>query len=207
MAKEKEYLEDIAAIRSIMERSSQFISLSGMAGVMAGIYALVGSFAAYKIIYSSDHVLYDDIRQYYLSPGVVQLIGIAAFVLLASIVTAFLLSKRKAKRDGRKFPDAIAIRLALNFLIPLVTGGLFVGIMVLKGNFSVIAPATLIFYGLALVQASKYTFKDVKVLGMAEISIGLLAAWLHGYALWFWAVGFGLLHIVYGIFMYLKYEK
>ena len=60
----------------------------------------------------------------------------------------------------------------------------------------------LIFYGMALVNASKYTLGNVRYLGLAEIVLGLLCAALPGYGFWFWVIGFGVLHIVYGSLIY-----
>jgi hypothetical protein len=65
----------------------------------------------------------------------------------------------------------------------------------------------LIFYGLALINASKYTYNDIRYLGISELLIGLCSTLFLGYGLFFWAAGFGLAHIVYGALMYFKYDK
>jgi uncharacterized membrane protein HdeD (DUF308 family) len=67
--------------------------------------------------------------------------------------------------------------------------------------------ATLVFYGLALINASKYTVRDVFYLGICEIVLGVLSMFLTGFTLLFWALGFGILHILYGTIMYFKYDK
>jgi hypothetical protein len=90
---------------------------------------------------------------------------------------------------------------------PLVTGGLLILILISRSYYGIITPATLIFYGLALVSASNFTFADVKYLGLLEIALGLIAACFPGYGLLFWAIGFGVLHIIYGSMMYLKYDR
>jgi len=118
-----------------------------------------------------------------------------------------LLTQQRAKKQGRTIWDDTAKRLVINLAIPLVTGGLFLLILLLKGFVGIVAPGTLIFYGLALINASKYTITDIKVLGFSEIIVGLVATYFIGYGLFFWAFGFGVLHIVYGTWMYLKYEK
>jgi hypothetical protein len=58
-----------------------------------------------------------------------------------------------------------------------------------------------------LINASKYTFNDIRYLGFCEIILGLGAAVYVGYGLYFWALGFGILHIIYGAMMYYKYER
>lgn len=207
MENEKDYIKDLSEIRSMMERSSRFISLSGLAGVMAGVYALMGAFAAYRIIYFSPTVLYDHVRQNFLAREVVWLVAIALAVLISTIGTGIYFTTKKAKRHGLKVWDASAKRLIINLIIPLASGGMFVAILFYRGYFGVLASATLLFYGLGLINASKYTLTDVRYLGMAQIVVGLLAATLPGYSLMFWAIGFGFLHILYGLAMYFKYES
>ena len=48
--KEK-YIEDLKTIRQMMDRSGRFISLSGMAGVIAGCIAILSAYAAYELVY------------------------------------------------------------------------------------------------------------------------------------------------------------
>ena len=73
--------------------------------------------------------------------------------------------------------------------------------------FGLVAPTTLLFYGLALYNAGKYTLDEIRYLGVSEIILGLLGCIFIGYGLMFWALGFGVLHIVYGFMMWWKYER
>lgn len=208
MESEEKYIKDLTEIRSMMERSTKFLSLSGLSGIMAGIYALVGAYVAYRLFYVvDDSVIYNTIDRQEMKGEVLELLILALVVLIMAVGTAVMLSWRKAKNDGSKLWNPAARRLLINMAIPLVTGGVFVLILLLKGFFGIIAPATLIFYGLALVNASKFTFEEIRSLGIVQIILGLLAFYFIGYGLAFWAVGFGLMHIVYGIVMHLKYEK
>ena len=204
---EKEYLKDLTEIRSIMERSSRFISLSGLSGIMAGIYALAGACVAYNIIYQSPYILYDSIRAMDLSPGVVLLFADALAVIFLTIVTGIYLTAKKAKKEGLTVWDKSAQRLMINLFIPLATGGAFILIIYLRGYYSIISSLLLIFYGLSLINASKYTLSDIRYLGISEIILGLVAAILPGYGLIFWTIGFGVLHLVYGIVMHYKYDR
>ena len=194
-----DYLKDITEIRSIMERSSRFISLSGLSGVMAGVYALAGAYVA--------HLIVQDYRANHNEYVVTYLMTVAAVVLLLAVGTGVFLTTRRARAQGATIWDATAQRLLINLLIPLVVGGLFSLILVARGMVGIIAPSMLIFYGLALVNASKYTLTDIRYLGFAEIGLGLLAALLPGYSLLFWALGFGVLHIIYGTLMYYTHER
>ena len=129
------------------------------------------------------------------------------FVLVASIVVGLILTWRSAKKNGQTIWDATAKRMLINLMIPLVTGGFFCMILLIHGLIGLVAPVTLIFYGLALINGSKYTLDDIRYLGICEIILGLLASIFIGYGLLFWAIGFGVLHIVYGLLMYNKYER
>ncbi len=203
----QEYEKDLASIRDIMERTAKFISLSGLSGVLAGLYALAGAAAAYYLV------------QYPVSPfkyrtysatdtGVLfELLVIAALVLAASLATGLYFSNRKAKKHGIKLWTGASRKLVLNMSIPLITGGLFILIILYNGHYGVAAPASLIFYGLALIQGSSNTFDEIRYLGFSEIALGLVSAMLPGFGLIFWALGFGVLHIVYGVIMYNKYDK
>ena len=203
---DKNYLKDITEIKDMMNKSSRFISLSGLSGILAGIYALIGAYLAYFILDNYNYL--SDLRNPMNKDEIqFKLIVIATIVALLSIVTAFLLTKKKAKQDGTKIWDTTTKRLLFNFLVPLFTGGIFSLIILNQGFYSFVAPATLIFYGLALFSASKYTFGNVKYLGIAEIILGLISMNFIGYGLYFWAIGFGILHIIYGTLMYFKYEK
>lgn len=198
----EKYLQDIQDIKKMMDRSSQFISLSGMAGVMAGIYALMGSFAVGRI-YDSHNGSYIALE----SNAFKAIIGIAAVVLILSVVTAYILTTRKARLQGETVWNNTSKRLAINFLIPLATGGVFAILLLRNEYYGLIAPITLIFYGLACVNASKYTLRDVRYLGLTVIIIGLFATAYQGYGLEFWALGFGVCHILYGAIMYFKYDR
>jgi hypothetical protein len=203
----QEYEKDIASIRTMMERSVKFISLSGLSGVLAGIYALAGATAAYYIVhYPISPLRY---RIYSINDdGIIwQLLAIAFIVLFASISTGLFLSNRKAKKNGIKLWTSATRQLMMNLAIPLFTGGIFILILLYTGHFGIAAPACLVFYGLALIHVSSNTFEEVRYLGFTEIALGLISALLPGYGLLFWALGFGVMHIVYGAVMHFRYDK
>lgn len=202
------YLEDLSEIRNLMNRSSRFISLSGISGILAGVYALIGAAIAFFRLnyYQTMPGVSNAYKQKY--PELVMELGIIGLtVALLAIVTGIWFTSRKAIRNKESAWNASSRRLLLNFLIPLVTGGIFVILMVINRNTNIIAPSMLIFYGLACVNASKYTLGDIRYLGIANIITGLIATSFGGYGLYFWALGFGVFHIFYGLLMYYKYER
>lgn len=207
MKEVKEYEKDLASIRDIMERSAKFISLSGLSGVLAGIYALAGAIAAYFLVHYPVSPFNYRIYSATAPDTLWKLLLIAFLVLSASLITGFYFSNKKAKKHGLKIWSSASKRLFVNLAIPLITGGLFIIIMLAQGHYGLAAPASLIFYGLALIQGSTNTYDEIRYLGFSEIVIGLICALLPGYGLHFWALGFGVLHVFYGAIMYNKYDK
>jgi hypothetical protein len=199
--KDKDVLDEISSIKNIMERSTKFISLSGLSGILAGVYALIGACAAYQIIHSAGFIRSDD------HTVNMQLFVIAVAVLLLSIGTGVWLTSRNARRKGQTVWNQSSRALLKNGILPLLAGGCFILILLSRGDYDIISPSCLIFYGLALAAASQYTYGDVKWLGISEIVLGLLAVLLPGFGLIFWAMGFGVMHILYGSIMYFKYDR
>ena len=220
----KKYLEDLSEIKSLMNKSSRFMSLSGLSGILAGVYALIGFFLAYR---SLSFLVLPGISVEELEAGVdpgysgllsaftggyadrltSEIILIGIITLIAAITTGIILTLRKAKKQKEKVWNTSSKRLLQNFLLPLITGGIFCIVLLQYGIIGLVGPATLIFYGLALINASKYTIGDIKYLGLANVIIGLVATQFIGYGLFFWALGFGVFHIIYGARMYFKYDR
>ncbi len=200
MNKEK-YIEDIKDIEDMMNRSSRFISLSGMSGICAGVFSLIGAYLAYETIYSGqEHLEYRWTNL--TTESLIILLIIALGVILLSVITGIYFTTRKAQKLNQKLWDQHTKKYLINLSIPLITGGILSLILLLEGYGGLIAPLTLIFYGLALVNGSHFTLKETRSLGIMEILLGLLATYFVGYGLIFWAIGFGVLHIIYGAFMY-----
>jgi hypothetical protein len=213
--KEEELHNELASIRNMMERSSKFISLSGLSGILAGIYALLGAAIAYFTIRNNPTEVTHSTS---LSISIVEILDnalhllvtlsvIAITVLLISILTGYLLSARKAKKRGLSIWNKTSRLLLFNVAVPLVTGGIIIIILVFQGNIGFVVPAMLIFYGLSLFCAGNFTYSDVRYLGILEVILGLVTACFPEYGLWAWAIGFGVLHIIYGSVVYLKYDR
>jgi hypothetical protein len=203
--------EDIQAIREIMERSSKFMLLNSWAGFFAGTCALIGAAVAWIFILGSGSIHYDE---FLCSVGGSPLnnvtigLGIdALLVLLVAGIAAVCFSYRKAQKAGQKFWTSSTKRVLMHLLIPLVSGGIFALILVSRNQIDLVASAMLIFYGLALVNAGKFTSGEIHYLGLTEIILGILAGIFINLGLLFWVLGFGAMHIVYGIVMYYRYER
>lgn len=203
-------LETLSEIRQLMERSSRFISLSGLSGVFAGLYALIGAFAAYSYLNLEGVGYYSGSRMAGRTDNqqdvILFLLIDAAAILILAIGTGIFLTTRRARKDGNSIFDKTAQKLIINLAIPLLTGGLFCLALIYHDGLIYVPPSLLVFYGLALLHGSSYTRSDIRILAFAEIALGLISLFFIGYGFMFWVLGFGVLHIVYGTYMYLKYE-
>ncbi|MFY8185580.1 MAG: hypothetical protein ACOVLD_05880 [Bacteroidia bacterium] len=210
---QNEHVEALQDIRKMMQRSSRFLSLSGLSGVFAGTYALGGAYIAYlwqqdilKEYFSPEYIyefrgLLED--AYFLKFG-----ALATGVLTLSLITGLIFSAKKAKKAGQKLLDHGAKLLLMNLAIPLLAGGAFCLLLIMRGDVLLVAPALLIFYGISLLAAGKYTLDEVRYLGICEVVLGLINGFFFmGDGLLFWAIGFGVLHIVYGLVMWNKYDR
>jgi hypothetical protein len=210
MDSKSNHFEDLRFIKKIMEESSRFLSLSGLSGVFAGLTALTGGAVAYIAILKSKNL---GIDQYFINLSTkeistlrIQLILDAILVLVLAVTVSLYFSIRKARLQGLKMWTPVSKRLLVNFAVPLVTGGFFIIILYIGNQWHLLVPAMLIFYGLALVNAGKFTYSEIFYLGLIEIVTGLISAIFPGFGIFFWCFGFGILHITYGLFMYRKYE-
>lgn len=210
MEKSKKHLDDLNEIRNIMEKSTKFLSLSGWSGIVAGFFGLQGAIIAWLYL-DGGAVMYDESFQILngssgISPRSFFLIDAGATLILA-LSSALFFSYIKAKKNGEKIWSPVVRRLLFHLAIPLLTGGLLALILIGQNQPGYVAAITLLFYGTALVNAGKYTNNEVIYLGLAEIALGLAAALWQGLGLYFWATGFGLFHILYGVVLYFRYDR
>ncbi|MBZ0180498.1 MAG: hypothetical protein K8F36_14530 [Melioribacteraceae bacterium] len=203
MKENRDYIKDLAEIRSMMERSSKFLSLSGWAGIMAGLYALAGVYIAYNIFNFNPTSISSGSNSFEL----VNVVILAIMILTLALVTAIFFSYKKAKGKGEDIWNPTSRRLLKSMLVPLLSGGILIILFLVNGFIELILPLSLIFYGLSLYNAGKFTIDEVKLLGFVQIGLGLLSSYFIEYGLIFWAIGFGVVHIIYGIYMHFRYER
>lgn len=207
----KEALNTLNDIRNIMEKSTRFLSLSGVSSILVGIYACIGTGIAYAIL--AKHDVSTSIFTIPLlnvnTPYKLTLISILAIIILiVCLVTVFFMSYRKAKRAHQNiFLDRTARRLLVSFFLPLLAGGIFCISLLWHQYYGLTSSVMLLFYGMSLVNSSKYTYSNTRYLGYAEIVLGLMDSFVANYALVFWVIGFGIFHILYGILFYINIER
>jgi hypothetical protein len=207
MKQQQDQLATLHEIRNIMDRSSRFISLSGLSGVAAGVSALIGAavvkwyMVKHGINYSQN--VGSDLTHSHL----LFLVSVAALVFILAFCSATYFTARNARKNSHRVWDSKTERLLVNLFIPVAAGGIFCAILIYHDLLYLVAPVMLMFYGFGLLNASKYTLSDIRYLGLFEIILGLAASFFVGYGLIAWTLGFGVLHIVYGVLVYIKYER
>ena len=211
---EQQPLDDLQHIKRMMERSSRFISLSGLSGIAAGISALVGAWFANNVIVQNGGPsgYREFVTRSFAFTSLQDFMGhrlfqVAAYTFCAAFLSAFLFTYISSKKNKVPLWGYTSRRLLINMSVPMIAGGLYLFREMQFGNYGLIAPGCLIFYGLALINAAKYTLGEVRYLGYCQVLLGIVNCWFVGYGLYFWAVGFGLLHIIYGAVMWNKYER
>ena len=209
MTNSEQHLAALRDIKQIMEKSSRFISLSGFSGIAAGVCALAGAGIAYRWMHlSSDMPAYSPYAgDTYVDTLSYQLLVLALIVFAASFALATLFTWLRSRKTGVPIWGTVAKRVMIAVGVPLLAGALFVLKLAELGSYGLIAPACLVFYGLALLNASRHTLPEIKYLAYLQLLLGVANLWFIGYGLYFWALGFGVLHIIYGIVMWYKYER
>ena len=209
MSEQHQPLETLQDIKRIMERSSRFISLSGWSGISAGICALVAAFVTADRIncWKIEDCLFTRRSRYEANYVTNDLIVIGLVTFVVAFVLAFIFTYYRSRKNNAPIWNATVRRLTWSVMGPLIAGGLFLYRMIQLQQYELVAPGCLIFYGLGLINASKYTLGEIRYLGYGQVLVGLINLWLIGYGLHFWALGFGVLHIIYGAVMWYKYER
>lgn len=214
MIEQQQSYQDLQHIKRMMERSSRFISLSGLSGISAGVCALIGAAVAHPyVVGRKDFIIDYSIASEQVRSGSyiivinTYLFWIAIATFVSALISSFIFTYIKSKKEGIPIWGSAAQRLLFSVSIPLAVGAIFIFKLMQFGTFGLVAPGCLLFYGLALINASKYTLSEIKYLGFAEVLLGVISLNFVGYGIYFWATGFGLFHIFYGTYMWLKYEK
>jgi ABC-type antimicrobial peptide transport system permease subunit len=209
MTDQNQHLDALNDIRQYMDKSSRFISLSGLSGIAAGVTAVVGAwYLGTKVEcllrgdcqFHSNFYSGDDNLQ-----SVLLRVGLVTFIIACALT--FLFTYMRSKKTNVPIWGYTARRVLINVIIPVAVGGLFIWRLMDFGLYGFIAPACLIFYGLGLINGSKYTFRELRYLGFCEVVLGVICLWMMSYGLYFWVVGFGVLHIIYGVIMWNRYER
>jgi hypothetical protein len=182
-------LENLRFIRETMSRASEFTAVPGWGGIFMGISALITA----PIAGPPD----DSVRWMliWFADG-----AVAATIALVAIAI-------KSRRSGAPLSKAApALRFALAFVPPLVAGMILTPVFALMGLGARLPGCWLLLYGTAVATGGAFSVRVVPLMGICFMALGAIAfaapaAWGH----WLMALGFGVLHIVFGIIIARSY--
>jgi hypothetical protein len=174
-------------IRETMENAAEFTAVPGWGGLAMGISALAAAYLASR-----------------LAPGrwlAVWLIEVFVAVCIAAPAAA-----TKARRANSSLFTGPGRKFVLSFAPPIIVGGLLTLSAWHSGSLGSLPGVWLLLYGTAVVTGGAFSVRAVPIMGMCLMSLG--AAALFAPANWgnlFMAAGFGLVQMVFGIWIALRY--
>ncbi len=199
-----------------LAQSSRFISLSGLSGVSVGISGLFATYIAHRLVASetkadkdmlsivSGFDSYNETVHLFVGEN---LIFLSIFTILFALLFSFYFTTAKSKKNNLSIWDGIVKRQLSVLSLPLIIGGIFISRLISTANFGFIIPVALIFYALSLINLRKYTSGDVAYLGYALLILGIVNLWIQRLGILFFALGFGIFHIIYGVVTFYFYER
>ncbi|MFK8060597.1 MAG: hypothetical protein AB8B78_10950 [Polaribacter sp.] len=194
---QKDYLRDISEIKTLMSKSSKFISLSGLSGILAGVYSLLGAGYYFFGIKSEDDF----------SSSIIPITVIVLIVFFATTITTVFFTSKRSKITGEKIWGDSTKNLIVSFSTTFYIGVICILILYFKEEYTYLLALLILFYGIAIINASRHTNVIIQPLGFIEVVIGLLCIIYPEFSLWFCILGFGIIHIIYGSIFYFKYDK
>ena len=199
-------------IREMMSKSSRFQAISGWSIVVIGLYAAVASAMAAAVIGVGDWLpCCENLQRFAVlnTPSRIRIAALIAIGLFAlSLLTVFVAAIIKSKRNNLRFAfDKRMCQMLVDFFIPLIAGGLLSMALVQQGHYGLTSSIMLLFYGLALVNCSHYTYPALRWLGYSELLIGIIDCFTMSHALLFWFLGFSVMHILFGVIYVIMFER
>jgi hypothetical protein len=161
-------------------------------GILTGFYALVGIFIANQMLHSYKFAE-EGLNMLPVNIFEIMIMALAAFILLISLVTIYIVKKKKSL----KFSNIEK----LNFYIPLILGGVILFLVANKGYYHLIASVSLIYYGIFLLNLNRFLKTDLFIFAIIEIILGFTSFFVNNHSLLFLAIGFGVLQIIFGIYL------
>jgi len=206
MEKHEEQLAAIQEMRKMMDQATRFKSISGISGMLAGILAIV-CVAIVSYLSNTNPVQAGALETILDSANDGMVLIAFGILFMLAVGIGIMLALRNARARGMSAWENAAKRLMFHLAIPVVVGGVFSILLYRIGYPLLVAPVTLLFYGMGLLQGSKFTLDAVRTVGLIQLALGLLATAFLTYGLLIWTLGFGLVHILFGFIIYVKYER
>jgi hypothetical protein len=177
-------IENLTFIRSTMERATAFTAVPGWGGVAMGVTALIAAVVAAR------QETADGWLVVWLVEAVVAM-GIESFAIA-----------RKARALGGAILARPAKRFLLSFTPPIAAGAILTLALYQAELYRALPGLWLLLYGTGVVTGGAFSVRAVPVMGLCFMVLGMAAAL--GPASWgdpLMALGFGVLHIGFGVFI------
>jgi len=207
--------EELKVIRQLMERPIRFSTMSGLAAIQAGLWALLGV--------AGDWWVFRHCSSF--NSALILGMGVWAAVFVLAFAGAVLLTRRREIAQGMPFWSPVKRRILSTILPPFIAA---IGLTLAICAYSLYAGAAgcktkavldwtlaqgllipaiwMLFYGVTLWQLGQFSPAEVKVLGGAFIAAGLAAAGLwQGYPCLAMGATFGAFHIIYGVVVWIRH--
>lgn len=205
----KEALDTLNEIKDLMAKSSKFGSVSGGSVLIIGLLASIVAAGAWLLLLP--HIGAAWLPERYSgmlinSPQRTLIASAVAVGLLAvsMAVVSFGTYRKIVRRQGRFVFDQTVRRPLAHFCVPMAAGGALCLALLLQGHYGLTSSMMLVFYGLSLLNSSHYTLKPIAWLGYAELALGIADCYIVTHAILFWWLGFGLMHILLGVYILIK---
>lgn len=173
--------DDLRFIRLAMERSPRFTGVPGWGGVWMGISALVAAAVASR------------------QPTVEGWLGTWLAEACIAIGIGGWAIRRKARRVQLPVLSGAGRRFMLSFLPPAVAGAILTMALYRAGETALVPGAWLLLYGAAVVTGGAFSVKVVPLMGICFMALGVAALAGPGWSDPLLALGFGGLHIAFGL--------
>ena len=203
----KQTLDDI---RDMMSKSSRFQAISGYSIIIVGLYAAVAAAIAAALVGAVNlFPFFENIDATLNTPAKIRLATIIALSLFTlSLLTVFAMAIAKSKRHNLRFAfDKRMRQMLTDFFLPLAAGGLVSIALIMQQHYGLTSSIMLLFYGLALVNSSHYTYPALRWLGYTELALGIADCLTVKHAILFWFLGFSVMHIIFGIVYVIMFER
>lgn len=169
-------------IRRAMERGSTFTAVSGLGGAGMGAIGLTAAILAAN------------------QPSVERWLAVWLAAAPVALCVGVVAVWRKAARSGAPLAGTVARRFALGLAAPLVAGAAVTYALWRAGDYAVMAPTWLLLYGTGVTVGGMFSAPVVRATGVCFMAVGIAAVvtppdWGNSWL----AIGFGLLHIGFGV--------
>lgn len=181
-------IDNLQFIRETMERSAVFTSVPGYGGALMGATAMGAAIIAYNQSRVENWLI----------------------VWLVEAVLAFAIGLfalwQKAKNSNVSLASVPARKFASAFAPPIIAGIILTALFYYRGFYPFLPCVWLTLYGTAVVTGGAFSVRIVPIVGWIFVAFGAVAAFApSSWGNLLMALGFGVLHIVFGLIVARRY--